>query len=63
MYAIRSYYDISYTTDIELTYKQNIFSFEFAALHYILPEKIQYKYKLEGFNNDWIYTDARNNFV
>jgi len=51
---------ITYTTDIKLTYKHNIFSFEFAALNYIDPEKNLYKYKLEGFNDDWIYTDAGN---
>ncbi|MCK5280572.1 MAG: hypothetical protein KAK04_18595, partial [Cyclobacteriaceae bacterium] len=56
-------HSITYTTDIELTYKQNIFSFEFAALNYINPEKNQYKYKLEGFNDDWIYTDASKRFA
>ena len=32
---------------IELTYNQNFFSFEYAALNYILPEK-KYAYMLEG---------------
>jgi len=53
-------HNISYTTDIQLTYKQNLFSIEFAALNYINPEKNLYKYKLEGFNEDWIVTDAGN---
>ena len=41
---------------INLTHNQNAFSFEFAALNYTNPEKNQYKYKMEGFNDDWIYT-------
>ncbi len=54
---------ISYATEIALTHKQNIFSFEFAALNYISPEKNQYRYKLEGFNKDWINTDASRRFA
>jgi signal transduction histidine kinase/ligand-binding sensor domain-containing protein len=29
-------------------------AFEFAALSYLAPEKIEYRYKLEGFDTDWI---------
>jgi len=28
-------------------------TFEFAALNFVLPQKNQYKYKLEGFDRDW----------
>ena len=42
------------TNEIKLDYDQNFFSFEFAALDYTNPEKIQYEYKLEGLDNDWI---------
>jgi ligand-binding sensor domain-containing protein/signal transduction histidine kinase/DNA-binding response OmpR family regulator len=41
---------------IELSYKENIFSFEFAALDYRSPEKNRYAYMLEGFESDWNYT-------
>jgi signal transduction histidine kinase/ligand-binding sensor domain-containing protein/DNA-binding response OmpR family regulator len=40
---------------IELKYKQNVFSIEFAALSYTNPQKNAYAYMLEGFDNDWIY--------
>ncbi len=49
---------ISYTNEITLKYKENIFTLEFARLNYLHPEKIQYNYKLEGFNNHWLKTDA-----
>ncbi|HYV93518.1 MAG TPA: two-component regulator propeller domain-containing protein [Chitinophagales bacterium] len=51
------------TKEIKLSYQQNVFAFSFAALNYVLPEKNQYAYKLEGFDKDWIYTDATKRFV
>ena len=39
---------------ISLTYKDNIVSFEFAALSFLNNSENQYSYKLEGFNENWI---------
>ncbi len=50
---------ITETQEIFLTYKESVFSFEFAALHYSMPSKNQYAYKMEGFDNDWNYIDNR----
>jgi|WetSurSiteA1Bulk_404760.scaffolds.fasta_scaffold00086_6 signal transduction histidine kinase/ligand-binding sensor domain-containing protein/DNA-binding response OmpR family regulator len=47
------------TQHITLKYKENVFSIEFAALSYFHPEKNKYKYILEGFNKDWLTTDAK----
>lgn len=44
---------IEYADEIELTYKQNVFSIEYASLSYSAPVKNQYKYKLEGFDKEW----------
>ncbi|WP_342332705.1 two-component regulator propeller domain-containing protein [Pedobacter sp. FW305-3-2-15-E-R2A2] len=44
---------ITATTAIELNYSQNGFAVEFAALNYFNPQKIRYRYKLEGFDMDW----------
>ena len=46
---------ISEAKEITLSYTQSVFSFEFAALNYTLPEKNQYAYKLEGFDKNWYY--------
>ncbi len=43
---------------IILRYDENIFGFRFAALHYASPKFNKYKYRLKGFNEDWIFTDA-----
>ena len=45
---------ISETDKITLNYKQSFFTFDFVALTYLMPEKNRYKYKLEGYNNDWV---------
>jgi len=50
---------ISLTKKIELTYNQNVFSFEFSALDYSAPNKNRYAYKMEGFDKDWIYSGNR----
>jgi signal transduction histidine kinase/ligand-binding sensor domain-containing protein/serine phosphatase RsbU (regulator of sigma subunit) len=44
---------------IELTHKDDFFSFEFAALDYTNPDKTRYAYKLEGFDEDWVYSGTR----
>ncbi|WP_025145860.1 hybrid sensor histidine kinase/response regulator transcription factor [Pedobacter jeongneungensis] len=49
--------DISLTPKIIFTHSQNVFTIDFAVLNYIKSEKNKYAYKLEGFNNDWVYTD------
>ncbi len=46
---------ISEKKAIELSYKDNMFSFEFIALNFTHPEENQYAYKLEGHDNDWTY--------
>ncbi len=51
------------TRRMELSYKQNVFSFEFAALHYAIPERNRYAFKLEGFDEDWIATGADKRFA
>lgn len=50
--------DISATRSIELKHGENVFTLEFASLNYFHPEKNRYAYMLEGFNKEWLYTDA-----
>lgn len=45
---------------ITLSYKQNFFSFEFAALDFTAPEKNRFAYYLEGIDKDWIESGSRN---
>jgi len=50
---------ISLTDKIALTHKDDVISFEFAALHYALPKGNQYAYKMEGFDENWVYSGNR----
>ena len=54
---------ITETKTIELPYYENILSFEFSALDYTAPGKNQYAYKMEGVDDDWVYTDATRRYV
>jgi len=51
---------ISVIKEIELSYKQNFISFEFASMDYNNPEKNQYAYKLEEFDKEWTYCGNRH---
>ena len=48
------------TDTIILPHKVNIFAIEFAALDFTNPEKNNYAYKIEGFDNQWQNTGAKN---
>jgi serine phosphatase RsbU (regulator of sigma subunit) len=45
---------ISERDSVLLTYKDNIIAFDFAALSFYNNQKNQYKYLLEGINDNWI---------
>ncbi len=51
---------INVTTEIELGYKQNVFSIEFAALSFAGSSKNQYMYQMEGFDENWIFSGTSN---
>ncbi|MEZ4772449.1 MAG: two-component regulator propeller domain-containing protein [Bacteroidia bacterium] len=51
---------ILFTREILLNYQQRVLSFSFTALNYHLPEKNKYAYKMDGFDEEWTYTDASN---
>jgi two-component system, sensor histidine kinase ChiS len=47
---------VPWATDVvTMPYDRSMVTFEFAALDYRFPRKNQYAYKLDGFNEDWIY--------
>ena len=51
--------DLSGRKPIRLNYKQDFISFEFAAFDFQAPQKNQYAYQLEGFNENWIEAGNR----
>jgi ligand-binding sensor domain-containing protein len=51
------------TDEIVLSDQDYSFAFEFAALSYVAPQKNRYKYKLEGFDEDWREADSRRRYA
>ena len=45
--------------EIILNYNENYFSFEFSSLSFHNPAKNQYAYKLEGVDEEWVYSGTR----
>jgi ligand-binding sensor domain-containing protein len=52
--------EMAFTKQIELDFNENYFSIEYTALDFSNPDFIQYAYKLENADKEWIYTDAAN---
>lgn len=45
--------------DLTLPYDQNSLAFAFSALDMTAPGKVQYAYRLEGVDEDWVYRGAQ----
>jgi PAS domain S-box-containing protein len=45
---------IAETKAIRLSHRDRLISFEFAALHYVAPEKNRFAYRMEGLEKEWI---------
>lgn len=52
--------DLNTIKNIELDYKENNFSIEFSVFDFINSDKNNFVYKMEGYDEDWIYADSRN---
>ncbi|MCF8368878.1 MAG: response regulator [Bacteroidales bacterium] len=61
LFGERRYLDkpIFETKEIRLSYYENEFTFDFVALNYLNSKKNKYAYKLEGYEEDWNYTDGQ----
>ena len=51
------------TKSITLNYKHRVIGFKFAALNTSQIEKVKYAYRLEGFNDEWIYNSYNNRLI
>ncbi|MDM8527016.1 two-component regulator propeller domain-containing protein [Anaerolineales bacterium HSG24] len=54
---------INLADQITLSHDQSVFSFKFTALNYRAPEKNQYAYIMEGFDQDWTYIGSNHTFA
>lgn len=49
--------------EVSLTHQDRFFTFEFAALDYSDPAKNRYRYRLLGFDRDWIEVNSQRRFA
>lgn len=49
----------AYVPQIDLSWRDEMFSLTFASLSYCSPTENQYAYKLEGFDKEWNYVGAQ----
>ncbi|WP_373923532.1 two-component regulator propeller domain-containing protein [Duganella sp. CF517] len=54
---------IEHTGALTLSENDSVFSLEFAALHYAAPQRNRFAYQLQGFDEDWVVTDATKRFA
>jgi len=54
---------ITYTEEIVFSHRNNLFTLEFAALHYSAPGKNTYRYRMTGFSDAWIPVGADRRFA
>jgi len=59
----RSIPDLPTRREITLSYRDTVFTVEFAALHYADPDGNRYAYRLEGFDQGWVDTNASRRFA
>ncbi len=53
--------DISNIDTLTLTHRDAVIDFEYAALTFKHPEKIEYAYFLDGFEKEWNYVGSKRN--
>lgn len=54
---------LSRTDALTLGYRDSVFTLEFAGLDYGSPRRTRYAYRLEGWDADWLETDASRRFA
>lgn len=51
------------TNKLELSYNENNIDIELSSTNYLMPTKSRYKYRLKGYDDEWIEVDATRRYV
>lgn len=54
---------VTFLEAIQFESGQNSFEFEFSSLEYLSQEKIRFEYQMNGYDPEWITTDAQRRFA
>ena len=52
--------NVTVVRDLTLPYENNTISFYFAALEYSDPQNVNFRYKMDGVDNDWVESGTQN---
>ena len=55
--------EIDYADEVTLTHRQNNFYIEFSMLSYANPRDNIFKYKLDGFDKEYVLVDSQHRFA
>jgi len=55
--------NINLNKELTLSYDKSNIGFLFSSDHYLMPEKNRFKYRLMGYDDQWVETDASNRYV
>jgi signal transduction histidine kinase/ligand-binding sensor domain-containing protein len=58
-HPLKTMENVALMKDLNLSWRDYVVSFDFAALDYTDPKKLQYQWKLDGFDPDWINGGTR----
>jgi ligand-binding sensor domain-containing protein/two-component sensor histidine kinase len=59
-FSMRSFNRLEEMDRIQISHDDHYITFEFAVMDFLNPERNQYRYMLEGFDEDWIENGTRN---
>ncbi len=59
----KEFLPINALQQLSLPYEQNTVSFGFAGLEFSQPQDLAYRYRLEGYDNDWIMADKNRQAI
>lgn len=51
---------VQYQEEVDLNHLQNNFQINFATSHFANPQKTKFKYKLNGYDKNWISVNSKN---
>lgn len=55
--------NISETKVLSLTHEKSVLSFSFAVMDFTAPEKNQFAYRMEGFDENWFYSGNKSEAI
>ncbi|TQV88658.1 hybrid sensor histidine kinase/response regulator transcription factor [Aliikangiella coralliicola] len=60
---VNTNFQIPYVENLEIKYSKSTIKFDFFSSNFSVPHKVKYRYKLDGYDEDWLYANYQQNFA